>query len=565
MSVRNAISVLIAVSLLLISGASYGRDSEDDATVDGPVALVVVIVVDQLRADMPGELLARFGPGGFRRFYEQGVVYPNGVMRFAPTSTGPGHATLATGTLPARHGVIGNQWWDTELGREVNCVADPGQRGLGPGNVAGGGVSPHLLESETFTDVIHAASKGLSRTLSFSIKDRSAVIPAGRRGDAVWYSKRTGTFVSSDYYFDALPAWLDDFNEERMGDLDGAVWELLQARSEYRFGDRDDQSWEMAIHGPGRVFPHRLADAGNRSSALRFMPLADQLVVDLARGASLSTRLGQGPTTDVLILGLSASDYIGHAYGPDSLEWEDNLLRLDALLSELFSWLDGHVGMDHVLVGLSSDHGVASVPEYRMAHGLPSGRVDTPGLERGLREFLRDRLDIEGDPVLGASYPLIYLDEGVLQAAGIPIEIAERAAAGHVLETEGIADVIIRSDILTGRVPASLLNDRVVAGFHARRSGHLFLIQGPHWFMEEDPDYYAATHGSPYDYDARVPLMFLAPGLTPQVVEREVGTEDFAPSITGYLGLRPPGDATGTGLAEITGGVPVTPYNSPNR
>ncbi len=552
--------VAVALGLLILSRAGA---TESSSPPGGEVSLVVVIVVDQLRGDMPGELMDRFGPGGFRRFYEEGLVYPGAVMRFAPTSTGPGHATLATGALPAVHGIVGNQWWDVTRETAVNCVADPAHRTVGQSVSFARGVSPRYLTAETFADVIHQDSGGSSRTVSLSMKDRSAVLPAGRSGKAVWYSKWTGQFVSSDYYYPSLPGWARDFNARRMGRLGADIWELSRMRRDYRFEDRDDQPWEMTDLGPGRGFPHRLSDARNQSSAVRFMPLADRLLVELAKDAAAEVDLGKGPATDVLFLGLSATDYIGHAYGPDSLEWEDNMLRLDQLLADMFNWLERYIGMGRVIVALSSDHGVASAPEYLLSRGQAGGRVDTPGMEADLRTFLRDRFELEDDPVLGVSYPAIYLDVAALRAAGLDLGEVERVAAERIEKTEGIATVLTRSDIMAQRVRSSRVNDRVVAGFHPERSGHLFLIQEQGWFMDEDPHYYATNHGSPYDYDASVPIMFLAPGLKAQVVEREIGTEDFAPSITSILDLPAPRQATGMALAEIRRVTQRGSYNSP--
>ncbi|UCC13744.1 MAG: alkaline phosphatase family protein [Gammaproteobacteria bacterium] len=562
---RYSVRLWRIAAVLLLVFVGRGEATESSAQSDQEVSLVVVLIVDQLRADMTGDFMDQFGPGGFRRFYEDGVVYPDAVMRSAPTSTGPGHATLATGALPAVHGVIGNQWWDVSRKSPVNCVADTRHRIIGQSASSARGVSPRYLAAETFADVIHDASGGESRTISLSVKDRSAVLPAGHSGKAVWYSKWTGQFVTSDYYYSSLPGWASEFNATRMGQLEAHVWNLSRARPNYRFKGQDDQPWELLGLGGAREFPHRLADSSHQSSALRFMPLADRLLVELAKSAVTELGLGEGPAVDVLILGLSASDYIGHAYGPDSLEWEDNLLQLDQLLAEMFDWLERDIGMQRVMVGLSSDHGVASAPEYLLSKGQSGGRVDTPGMEKDLRAFLRDRFKLRDDPVLGASYPAIYLDAAVLSAAGLDLAEVEAVAAERIQKTEGIASVLTRSDILARRIRSTPVNDRVMAGFHAERSGHLFLIQEQGWFMEEDPHYYAATHGSPYDHDVSVPVMFLAPGLKAQVVRREIGTEDFAPSITRFLGLPAPRQATGVALAEIRRTKQRESYNPTDR
>jgi predicted AlkP superfamily pyrophosphatase or phosphodiesterase len=552
----------ITLSLVLLAGAGQAAAPEGGDSLAPDVTLVLVIVVDQLRADMIEDNLGTLGAGGFRRIRDHGVVYRNAYMAFSPTSTGPGHATLATGALPPVHGIPGNSWLDRSSGDKVYCVGDPGHQLLGISTKWNDGTSPAPLKAETFADVIQAAAPDSARVLALAGKDRSGILLAGHRGKAVWYVRRQHRYVSSDYYFSELPGWASTFNNEAMTNLGQAVWVLSRPAGEYHFADADDQPWERDYKGLGRVFPHRLQGTRDVGAAFRFLPQSDEAIVELAERAVVAEGLGRGPQTDVLVLALSATDYVGHAFGPDSLEWEDNLYRLDGLLSRLLTWIDRHVGLDHTMVALSSDHGIPSAPEYLSRHGEPAGRVEVPGMVAGLRDFLIDRFDLDGDPLLGSRMPGIYLNPQVFKAAGVDMTTAENSSADYLSGVEGVEMALTRASLITGHVPATVEARRVAAGYDPDRSGDLVVVQRKGWYLDQDPHYYAATHGSPYDYDAHVPMMFLAPGVHSQVVDRPVGTEDFAPTITGYLGLEPPAQAHGVALPELAMPGSASPYNS---
>ncbi len=560
----SAIRVVVSAALVLVllTGGGQAASLEAGRSPAPDIRLVLVIVVDQLGGDMIEANLAALGPGGFRRFRDQGVVYRNAYMSFSPTSTGPGHATLATGALPPVHGISGNQWRDRSSGEKVYCVGDPDYKLLGIPTRWNDGTSPAALKAETFGDVIQAAAPGQSRVLALAGKDRSGILLAGHRGKTVWYLRRKGRYVSSDYYFRNPPDWLSDFNEAAMSNLDQAVWILSRPIGDYRYGGADDQPWERDYKGLGRAFPHRLKGTSDVGAAFRFLPMSDEATVNLAMQAIQAEGIGRGPQRDVLALALSATDFVGHAFGPQSLEWEDNLYRLDALLARLLTWVDRNVGLEHTLVALSSDHGVASPPEYLTGLGKTAGRVDVPGMVAGLRDFLIGHFHVDGDPLLGVQMPGVYLRSSVFDTAGVPMAEAEAAAAGYLSAFDGIAVALTRTDLLDGRVPDTVEYRRVAAGYDPDRSGDLIVVQREGWYLDQDPDYYATTHGSPYDYDAHVPMMFLAPGIPARIVERSVGTESFAPTITGYLGLDSPAQAGGGPLPELAVREMESPYNS---
>ena len=549
-SLMPARTLVKALALFLVALLpSAGMAGEED---DPEVSLVVVIVVDQLAGGVLEQNRDRFVGGGFRRLMDHGVSYTRAFHRFSPTATGPAHATLSTGALPPSHGIAANEWRDPIDGRTVYGVFDPEHRILGHPTRGRDGTSPANLQAETLADLLADATSGKSRAYALSMKDRAAILLAGRRGKAVWYSKDAVSFVSSDFYFEALPGWVARFNKAHLGEPTGARWELSRPAGEYAFAERDDQPWERDYAGLGTTFPHDLAETSDFGSALRFTPMADELLLGLAGEVLSNERLGRSESIDMLAIGLSATDYVGHAFGPDSLEAEDNLLRLDANLEAFLDRIDRSVGLDRTLVALSSDHGIPSAPEWTRLHGGGAvGRVDTPAMIAGLRERLRERFDLSRDPLFGFSHPSVFLDEKLLDAGGVDIVEAERATAEYLAGFEGIRAAYTRTDILAGKVGGSRETDRVAAGFHPSRSGHVVVVQHPGWHLDKWPGFFAATHGSPHDYDAHVPMIFKGPGLRSATVDREVGSESFAPSVARYLGLRPPADATGRPLAEI--------------
>jgi predicted AlkP superfamily pyrophosphatase or phosphodiesterase len=546
-SSRTLAKVLALFLAALVPSA--GMAGEDD---DPAVSLVVLVVVDQLAGGVLEKNRDRFVDGGFRRLMDHGVSYTRAFHRFSPTATGPAHATLSTGALPPVHGIAANEWRDPIDGRTVYGVFDPDHQILGHPTRDRDGTSPANLEAETLADLLAEATSGRGRAFALSMKDRAAILLAGRRGKALWYSKATVSFVSSDFYFEALPGWVARFNTAYLGALDGARWELSRPAGEYAFAERDDQPWERDYAGLGTTFPHDLAETSDLGSALRFTPMADELLLGLAGEILRNERLGRSGSIDMLAISLSATDYVGHAFGPDSLEAEDNLLRLDASLEAFLDRIDRSVGLDRTLVALSSDHGIPSAPEWTRLHGGGAvGRVDTPAMIAGLRERLRERFDLAGDPLFGFSHPAVFLDDRLLSAGGVDIVEAERAAAEYLAGFEGIRAAYTRTDILAGEVGGTRETDRVAAGFHPSRSGHVVVVQHPGWHLDKWPGFFATTHGSPYDYDAHVPMIFRGPGLRSASLDREVGSESFAPSVARYLGLRPPADATGRPLAEI--------------
>lgn len=508
--------------------------------------LLLMITVDQLRADMAEPLKQRFSDEGFRYLMERGTLFSNAHYRHANTLTAVGHATLFTGGHTPQHGMAGNYWYDAAAGRTVYCVADPDHPIIDtPG---GGGISPVNLTAPTIGDALIAASSNRARVFSVSGKDRGAVIPGGHQGKAFWYSARNGHFVSSTYYYDAYPAWVKHWNDANQADhYRSAPWTLLHDADTYIHATEDDRPAEQPVGELGRTFPH---PAARSYSILRFTPMADELLLDFVTTLMKEEQVGRGPDTDLLAVSFSATDYIGHMYGPNSLEAEDNLLRLDLTLARLLRLVDQQVGLDNTLIVLSSDHGVDAIPEYRTQQGLPAGRLTPEKLVADLNRLLRERLSISDNLITQYWHPNIYLDTERIKALHLEVTAIEELLAEELSKMPAIRQAVTRTALLRGDTGSDPLAASLLNAFHPTRSGNLLIIPEQYWNLNADSDI-AAAHGSPYTYDTHVPILFAGPRIPAQRVARSVSPADIAVTLARLLNIPAPAGATGQPLAEV--------------
>lgn len=483
--------------------------------------LVVAITIDQFRY----EYLERFGPyqAGLARLLREGAVYTNAHLEHAPTVTAIGHSVVLTGAMPAASGIVGNEWYDRALKKQVTSVSDDQTRLLGAGG--GPGASPRRLLAATIGDELKKADRR-AKVIGVSLKDRSAILPAGRSADgAYWYDAKTGSVVSSSYYFEDLPAWVKAFNQRRSADsFAGAAWKPLTNGK------------------PLLVLPERGPDYYSRLAAT---PFGNELVIQLAEAAIEAEKLGRGPATDLVTISLSSNDYVGHRYGPDSEEVHDISCRTDLLLGEFFEFLDARVGLDHVLIVLTSDHGVAPIPELRAAAGQPGGRIRDADIAAAIERRLAQRYG-EGRWVVGKSGPSPYLNHELAAQRGVNLAELRRLAAEAVRALPHIARVYTPEELAALR-DGDEIDRRVRNGYHPQRSPDLFPVAERFWVFGSE----RAGHGSPYEYDAHVPVIFWGAGVKAGRYERRIAANDIAPTLAGLLGVKPPPQSSGHALAEL--------------
>ena len=533
--------------------------------------LILQITVDQLRGDMPTRYYDRLGEDGFRFLWESGVVYRNAHHMHANTETIVGHTTLATGAHPSAHGMVGNLWFDRETGYTTYNVEDPNYRLLGDNAdvdksteidptqraARSDGRSPAAILVSTFSDELRSNTGGKAKAVGVSVKDRGAIAMAGHAGTAYWFSKAAGRFVTSTYYMERYPDWVTAYNNTAPADAYANMsWTLLHDQETYLFGDSDDRSWETDVAGFGRVFPHSYGDGSSQyfSTWLTLSPAGDRLVLDFAKRALVAEQLGADGITDYLSVSFSSTDYVGHVFGPSSLEAEDNILQLDRTLAELLAFVDEHVGLDNTLIVLSADHGGPDAPGYLNSLNIPAGYVDPDSWEKAAAiDRIKKKFKIKGDLIETYAHPYVYFSAAVKNDPRIDQQALENAVIEELSKFTGVSLAVSSSALRRGNLPDTFLHNAVVNNFNSKRSGEIFIVFEPNWFINDfDGLVVASTHGSPWKYDTYVPIVFAGAGLRPQVVDRPVRTVDIATTLATFLKIKSPSGAVGDPLTEVT-------------
>ncbi len=534
--------------------------------------LILQITVDQLRGDLPLRHREQFGEGGFRYLLEQGIHYDNAHHAHANTETVVGHTTLSTGAHPAAHGMVGNLWFDRKAGRTVYNIEDAGYEMLTGGAgvnsdtevdptqlaAATDGRSPAAILTSTFADELSIATLGKAKVFGVSVKDRGAVAMAGHTGKAFWFSKSAGQFVTSSYYYDAYPEWVEAWNARGMpASYDNASWNLLHPNADYLFGDRDDQAWEPDFAGFGRTFPHPFSTVADPYfyTRLTFSPAGDEITADFAKALIDAEDLGDDAVTDFLSISFSSTDYIGHLFGPSSLETEDNLLQLDRTLADLFAYIDREIGLDRTLIVLSADHGSPEAPGYLHELGKLGGYVTPDQWDTtAAAQRIRDKFGITGKLIQGYDHPYLNLSDEARNAEGVDLVALETAVAEALVGFEGVAYALPSTRLAQGSLPENGLTRAVLNNYNPDRSGDIYVVFNPGWFINDfDGLSVTVTHGSPWRYDTFVPIIFAGYGLDPQTVSRRVHTVDVAITLATIADTRPPDGAAGDVLLEVLG------------
>ncbi len=563
------IVVCAAISML----PSVCLASSNGAGTKSPPRLILQITVDALRGDLPRRYAHVLGEGGFRYLMEQGVDYTNAHYLHANTETIVGHVSLATGSVPAGHGMIGNVWFDRGLGRLVYNIEDADYHLLSansdidqkteidPTQKAArvDGRSPRAILSSTFSDELAAHYAGKAKIFGVSVKDRGAVSLAGHSGKAFWFSKGSGEFVTSNYYYDAYPQWVIDWNAARLPQVyAGTAWELTHKPSTYLFGDADDRDYETDFPGFGRTFPHAYGAADDKyfTTRLTLSPAGDELTLDFTKALLDAEQLGQDDIPDYLAVSFSSTDYVGHVFGASSLESEDNIARLDRTLADLFATIDKKVGLQNTLIVLSADHGQPEVPGYLHSLGNHSAHYINPAeLDKAPAiAALKQKFGLGEELIEEFFFPYLYLNHELIRSEELDQAMVEAAVVEELAKFSGVSSAVSSSALRESALPDTELMRKIRRNFHPRRSGDIYLVFDPNVFINDfDGLIVASTHGSPWRYDSYVPVMFAGAGLTAKTVSRAITPYDVAPTLANYLGIKQPSAAIGKPLAEVLG------------
>ncbi|MDC6406381.1 MULTISPECIES: alkaline phosphatase PafA [Maribacter] len=543
---------IFTILLICFQGYSQRKNKveEPDALRTKP-KLVVGIIVDQMRYDYLTRFYDQYEEGGFKRMVEEGFNCKNNHFNYAPTSTGPGHTSVYTGTTPATHGIIGNEWYDKENDVDVYCASDDRYASVGTTSDAGQ-MSPHRMTVTTITDELRLHTQMRGKTIAIALKDRGAVLPGGHTANAAYWfhGKNEGKWITSSYYMDALPKWVEDFNSSGVAQSYKKGWNTLKDISTYVESGVDDNAFEGLFDGEtSSSFPHNpqdLLDKNNNFEIIKATPYGNSITTDFAIEALVREQLGQDEITDFLAVSYSSTDYVGHMFGVNSKEVEDTYIRLDLDLARLFKALDKNVGEGEYTVFLTADHAAIDVPSYLISTRIPAGYVDNSTTKEKFTEFLRYTYGTE-EIVKNFSNYQIFLDHKIVKNLDLEIKDVQEAIAKEFLSYDYVDRVYTGYQMwqnnYSSGIPYILQN-----GYNQKRSGDVLLVLKPGTITYPQT---GSTHGSPQIYDTHVPLLFFGKGIQKGSTVERTEIPDIAPTISSLLGIAFPSGTTGKPLSEV--------------
>ena len=510
--------------------------------------LVVGIVVDQMRWDYLYRYYDRFAAnGGFKRLLNNGFSCENTMIPYAPTVTACGHSSIYSGSVPAISGITGNNWWDNEEMRTVYCTEDKSVNTVGS-NSSLGKMSPKNMLVTTICDELKLATNFKSKVIGISIKDRGGILPAGHSANAAyWYDNTVGTWITSTYYMNELPKWVLDFNNQKLVEkYYEQGWNLLYPTSSYLQSTEDEKSYEAKPFG--NKFPYDLKKfIGKDYSKISATPMGNTLTSELAKAAIIGEQLGADSITDMIAISYSSPDYIGHTFGPNSIEAEDGFLRLDKELGSFLDFLDAKVGKGKYTVFLSADHGVAHIPEFMKENKLPAGRVFMNTIVSNLNKTMAEKYKINNIIVSNENYQL-HLNHALLDSAKVNEDEVKSWLVKEMNTEPGIARAFALEDLNKVPLPATIRN-MLNNGYYPRHSGDIQVVLKPNFI-----DAYAATgttHGLWNPYDTHIPLLWYGWGINKGKTNREIYMTDIAPTIAAMLHIQMPNGNIGNVITEV--------------
>lgn len=547
------IFLLIATFCFSTSGYTQNNStiSLDHQRLNQP-KLVVGIVIDQMRYDFLTRFSHRYGEGGFKRLINEGFEFKNNHFNYIPTYTGPGHASVYTGTYPAIHGVIANDWYDKEIKASVYCVQDDTVNAVGTTHKAGK-MSPHRMKTTSITDQLKLHTQQQAKVIGISLKDRGSILPAGHTGTAYWFhGKEEGRWISSSFYMNELPMWVNEFNNSGKSEYYlNQVWEPLYPIETYSASGSDNNPFEEVFKGKeNATFPYNLNELSKVNGGYDFIRetiFGNSITTDFVLAAVKGENLGKNNTTDFLAISYSSPDYIGHTFGPNSVEVEDNYIQLDSELERLFNYLDKEVGQGEYLVFLTADHGVTHNPGYLKSLNIPAGFFNRSQFQSKLKAYSIETYAV--DLIEKVQSNQVFLNKEVLKAKALSSEMVQQSLADFILGYPQIDKVFTRTQ-LEGNSYTRDTGYLVQNGFNQKRSGDVVYVLDPAvistWYEKG-----GTTHGSGFTYDTHVPLIFFGAGIKKGHTYQKSEITDIAPTLSALLGIARPNGATGRVLTEL--------------
>ncbi len=529
---------LFIISFLAITNIAFSQNKSDHVSAIKSPKLVVGIVVDQMRYDFLYRYESKYGKGGFKRLMNEGFNCKNLHYNYGPTVTAAGHSSIFTGSVPNITGIVGNDWYDQKLNKNMYCTEDSTVKTVGSTSAAGK-MSPKNMLVSTVTDQLRIANSFKSKTIGVAMKDRGSILPAGHTANAAyWFDSFDGSWITSSFYMNELPKWVQDFNAKKSANKYlNTLWSTLLPIETYTESTADDMPFESRFSGETKpVFPHEfLATNANIYELLKSTPFGNTLTKDFALAAFKNENLGGGNYTDFLTISFSSPDYVGHAYGPNSIEVEDVYLRLDKDIEEILNALDAKLGKNNYLVFLSADHGVADVPGFWRQNKLPAGVLNYTVAMNLANQAVKDKFGIE-KIIEAEDNGQFYLDDQIILEKNLDVNQIYKTIKSSLMLIDAVSDVINLHDMPSTNLPASL-KLKIVNGLNEKRSGDIMVLLKPMYFTGRTT---GTTHSSIYNYDTHVPALFFGWNVPKGESSAPYTISDIAPTVSNLLNILEP-------------------------
>lgn len=540
----------VALFLLLLITA-LGVYSQQDQPYQQP-KLVVGIVVDQMRYDYLTRFWNDFGDGGFKRLINEGFLSKNHHYNYIPTVTAPGHTSIYTGTTPAVHGILGNNWYDKFAKQRVYCADDTDYPDFGTEGT--GGKAPTRLLTTTITDQLRLHYQFNSKVIGVAIKDRGAIFPVGHTANAAYWFEggSTGNWITSSYYVDRMPDWVNEFNSNSKVEAYKQTWNTLNPIDEYEESGSDSNNYEELFVGENNSgFPHEISKyfkENDEFDVISETPFGNSITTDFSIEAIIQERLGIDEIPDFISISYSSTDKIGHRYGVNSIEVQDTYLRLDLELERLLNFLDKNIGYGEYTLFLTADHAAMHVPSFLKDSKIPAGHIEGSVIAEELFKELESRFGM--NIIEAINYNEIYLDREALrelEKKGMTSSQVRQGVAEIMYDIDNI-ERVYTSDQLRNFGASDSFDRMVFKGYNPKRSGDIFFIQSP-GFVDDDPK--GSSHSSAMIYDTHVPLIFYGQGIKKGVTSKRTEVTDIAPTLAVLLGIGMPNGTTGTPIEDL--------------
>lgn len=542
---KTFLYLIFTTTILLFSQTSFSQKKPN--VLPKRPKLVVGIVVDQMRYEYLYKYADRYVDGGFKRLMKEGINCQENHYNYAPTVTAAGHTSVYTGSVPAVHGIVGNDWTDVASGKKVYCTEDSTVKTVGTTGKTGW-MSPKNMWTSTITDQLKMAQNYKSKTIAIALKDRGAILPGGHTANAAyWYDSKEGRWISSSFYFNELPNWVQSFNsEERALKYIQKGWNTLYPIETYAQSAEDENKFEGKLPGEKSTsFPHELK-GGNPLEVIRTTPYGNSITKDFALKALENEKLGKNGTSDFLAISFSSTDYVGHSFGPQSIELEDTYLRLDKDIAEILTYLDAQYGKDQVLVFLTADHAVAEVPGYANSKKLPGGVFDRNASISDMKKAINQAFG-NVDLLVGEENSQLYFNHNLMEKMGIDAKKLFDVVRKSYQKQAGFSELINLKDIQGANLNAQF-TQLIINGYHPARSGDFMILLKPSWFMGSQT---GTTHSTLYSYDTHVPLLFYGWKVKPAEIIKRTSISDISVTLANWLHIMEPSGSIGNVITQI--------------